>query len=160
MGNQDKKVNAHDRQLQALELRKSGVSYPAIADTLGYRGKQGAFEAVKAALKKTLQEPADELLVLELERLDAMTLAIASQVRAGNFGAIDRNLRIMKRRAELLGLDAPTKTALTDPTGTKEYDPVTDDERIARLAAIIDTVRKRGSGPASGGDEQGSDVAS
>ena len=108
MGNQQRELNAHDKQSQALELRKSGVSYPAIADKLGYRGKQGAFEAVKAALKKTLQEPADELRVLELERLDAMTLAIASQVRAGNFGAIDRNLRIMKRRAELLGLDAPT----------------------------------------------------
>jgi len=115
MGNQQREVNVHDKQLKALELRKSGVSYDAIAGKVGYRSKKAAFAGVKSALKKTLQEPADEVRKLELERLDTMTLAIANDVRHGNLGAIDRNLRIMKRRAELLGLDAPTKIAPTDP---------------------------------------------
>lgn len=34
--------------------------------------------------------------------------------------AIDRVVRVSERRARLLGLDMPTKTALTDPTGEKE----------------------------------------
>jgi len=34
--------------------------------------------------------------------------------------AIDRLLRVSERRSKLLGLDAPTKTSLTDPTGEKE----------------------------------------
>jgi hypothetical protein len=34
--------------------------------------------------------------------------------------AIDRLVKIADRRAKLLGLDKPTKTAFTDPTGEKE----------------------------------------
>lgn len=34
--------------------------------------------------------------------------------------AIDKSLKLMERRAKLLGLDAPTKTAFTNPTGDKE----------------------------------------
>jgi hypothetical protein len=34
--------------------------------------------------------------------------------------AVTVAVRLMERRAKLLGLDAPTKTALTDPTGEKE----------------------------------------
>jgi AraC-like DNA-binding protein len=34
--------------------------------------------------------------------------------------AIDRVVKVSERRARLLGLDMPTKTALTDPSGEKE----------------------------------------
>ena len=62
-----------------------------------------------AALKATLQEPADELRTLELERLDRLLLGVWGQAAKGNQGAVDRALKIMERRARLLGLDAPTK---------------------------------------------------
>lgn len=38
--------------------------------------------------------------------------------------AMDRLLKISERRARLLGLDAPTKTALTDPSGDKPMEVV------------------------------------
>lgn len=44
------------------------------------------------------------------------------------------------------------KTALTDPTGTKQYDPSTDDERAARIAAIFERARARRDGQNSSGD--------
>lgn len=106
-------VTAHDNQLKALELRKAGVSYQRIAETLGYKDSSGAWRAVKAALKKTLQEPADELRTLEIERLDAMLSAIWASVKQGQYGAQDRALKIMERRAKLLGLDAPVKQDIT-----------------------------------------------
>ena len=40
-------VQAHERQLQALELRKAGATYQAIAEQLGYAGRQGAYKAVE-----------------------------------------------------------------------------------------------------------------
>jgi len=64
------------------------------------------------------------------------------------------------RRCKLLGLDAPTKIAPTDPSGTKEYDNITDDDRIARLAAILDAARERRDGEAGGGDDTGGELAS
>ena len=113
MSSQQNAVNASDKQRQALELRKAGVSYVMIAEKLGYRGPSGAHAAVASGLKRTLQEPADELRKLEVERLDSMLLAINAQVKQGNHGAIDRALRIMERRAKLLGLDAPTRQDVT-----------------------------------------------
>ena len=121
MRSQEQDITATQKQMQALELRKAGVGYAAIAEKIGYKTPSGAHAAVKSALKKTIQEPADELRQVELERLDTAQLAIWQQVRAGNQGAIDRYLKIAERRAKLLGLDAPVKqemkldvTALTD----------------------------------------------
>lgn len=121
MRSQEQDITATERQRQALELRKAGVSYTVIADKLGYRSGSGAHAAVGAALKKTLQEPADDLRTLELERLDVAHLAIWQQVRSGNQGAIDRYLKIAERRAKLLGLDAPQRIAPTTPDGNAPY---------------------------------------
>ena len=104
---------ATERQRQALELHKSGVGYQGIADRLGYAGPSGAYNAVEAALHKTLQEPADELRGLELERLDHLQVAIWDKATSGNLRAVDRVLRIMKRRSQLLGLDAPRRVAVS-----------------------------------------------
>ena len=113
----EKRLAAAERQRQALELRKAGVGFEAIAERLGYAGPSGAYQAVMAALKKTLQEPADELKKLELERLDAAQLAIYNSVKQGNLGAVDRLLRVMERRARLLGLDGPERKELSGPDG-------------------------------------------
>ena len=47
------------------------------------------------------------------------------------------------RRCKLLGLDAPTKVAPTDPTGSKEYTGLPDDERISRVVELLDRARTR-----------------
>jgi hypothetical protein len=109
---------SHDRKLQALELRKAGATYQAIADQLGYRSVSGAHKAVTAALKATLREPADQLRELELTRLDAMLLPLWRRVQSGDEKAVDRALRIMERRARLLGLDAPSRGELSGPDGS------------------------------------------
>lgn len=44
---------------------------------------------------------------------------------------------------EILGLNAPTKIAPTDPTGTKEYDPLSDDEKARRIYAILQAAKDR-----------------
>lgn len=103
--------------VQAFELRKSGASFRQIAEQLGYADESGARKAVMALLKKQQVEAVEDYRKVELARLDAMLLAIAQQVRQGHLGAIDRALKIMERRARLLGLDAPTKIAPTTPDG-------------------------------------------
>lgn len=114
-------VKAVDRHIQALELRKAGVSYQRIAEALGFNSPQAAWKAVNSALKKTVQEPSDELRKLEVERLDAAAAAIYPSVKQGQYGAIDRWIRIMERRAKLLGLDMPAKVDVT--SGGKELQP-------------------------------------
>jgi len=109
-------MGAVEQQRQALELRKAGASFEDIARQLGYASKSGAYKAVTTALRATIQQPADELRALEAARLDAMLLGIYADARKGNVLKIDRVLKIMARRADLFGLDAPkTFKDLTDP---------------------------------------------
>ena len=128
-----RRLTAAERQRQALELRKAGVTFETIATQLGYRNRSGAYKAVMSALRRTLQEPADEVRRLELERLDALLLALWSQARQGHQGAIDRCLKIAERRAKLLGLDAPAQidaaVALFDLEGWQQ-------ERERRLSEV------------------------
>ena len=117
MDSQTRRVQAHTRHLQALELRKAGATYQAIADQLGYANARGAHKAVASALKLTLREPADEVRDLEVARLDAMLLPLWRRVQQGDERAVDRALRIMERRARLLGLDAPSKSEQSGSDG-------------------------------------------
>lgn len=108
-----RRLKAAQRQLKALELRRAGETFEAIAEQLDYSGRGVAYRAVMAALRKTLQEPADEVRKLELERLDELLRSLWPKAQDGNQGAVDRILRIMQRRALLLGLDAPQAVDVT-----------------------------------------------
>jgi hypothetical protein len=110
-------VAANDKQRDALLLRKQGMTYEAIADTLGYASPSGAYKAILSALQRTLQEPADDLRTLEGGRLDAMLEATWGPASRGIPQAVDRVLRILERRAKLYGLDAPVKQEITGKDG-------------------------------------------
>jgi len=105
----ERRLKTVERQRQALELRKAGASYRAIAQKLGYKGPAGAYAAVQGAIKLVLSEPAKEVIALELDRLDALLLGLWPEASRGRWLAVDRVLAIMDRRAKYLGLDAPVK---------------------------------------------------
>lgn len=117
-------VKAADRMRQALELRMAGYTYDAIAEQLGYRNRSGAYLAVDRALKATLREPADHVRELEQDRLDRLQRGVWDEAVAGNEFKIDRVLKIMQRRAEMLGIDPPKKFAPTTPDGSQPV-PIT-----------------------------------
>ena len=116
-----------EKQRQALELRKAGATFEQIARQLGYANAGGAYKIVQAALRDTVQQPADEVRQLELERLDAMLRALWPAAIQGKWLAVDRCLLIMDRRARLLGLDAPTRRIV------EVIDDTTIDREIQRL---------------------------
>lgn len=100
-----KSVNARERQRQAVELRKQGSSFDEIARALGYNNRGAAYKAVQAVLSRLDREAGPEVLNLELARLDTMQRVLAPKVLKGSERAVDSTLRIMERRAKLLGLD-------------------------------------------------------
>src|SRR5712691_455260 len=72
------------------------------------------------------------------------------------FAALDRCLKIMHRRAALLGLDIE-KLALTNPTGEKEFSGggLTDAQRVAGLRALVEEFRGATGTPGSTAGGQG-----
>lgn len=110
------------RQQAALELRRSGLSYSEIAHRIGI-GKTTAHRLIEDAIREasaTINDEAREMKALELSRLDGMLAGLWTDARRGNVQAVDRVLKIMERRAKLLGLDAPVKVASTTPAGDED----------------------------------------
>lgn len=104
-------VNAGVRAAKALQLRTLGLTYEAVAQQCGYRDRGGAYHAVQRELRRMIQEPADEVRQIEVERLDALLRAMLPKALKGDGWSVDRVLRIMERRAGLLGLDAKPDAA-------------------------------------------------
>lgn len=123
---------------KALELRMEGRTFEAIAQELGYAGKQGAYDAVKRSLDAITREPAEELIKLDLERLDALWGIQYLNAQAGDVQAMAACMKIMERRAKLLGLDAPEKRELSGPNGAPIPTMPTTIELVAKDATRKD----------------------
>lgn len=146
MRGKTKTIKAHDRMLAALELRKRGLTYSQIAAQTGYKSAQAAHKAVMTALQRTTQEPADEVRKLELERLDALLSGVWYAAINGDDKAVNNALRIMERRAKLLGLDAPVKNEVAGPNqGPVQVEHAIDyskltTEQLRELVTILESV--------------------
>ena len=106
---QPHRVRAAEMRAEAVRLRKMGLSYPQIAERVGYNSRQAAFQAVTTALRDIREETADDaddLRTLEAERLDQLwQIAFTEAVSNRSMRAIDTLMRIQERRAKLFGLD-------------------------------------------------------
>ena len=123
-----------DRELKVLELRRAGLTWQRIAVQVGYADHSGAYLAYKRALKRVLQQPAEELRQAEIDRLDRLQLAAWPKAMQGDNSAIATVLRIMERRAKLLGLDMPVKIA-QDVTVWDGGDSI--DRAVRELAELL-----------------------
>ena len=73
-----------DRELKVLELRRAGLTWQRIAEQVGYADHSGAYLAYKRALKRVLQQPAEELRQAEIDRLDRLQLAAWPKAMQGD----------------------------------------------------------------------------
>jgi hypothetical protein len=136
------RITAAQRRGKALDLRKQGQTYAQIAAALGV-SESRAHQVVTEELRRLhaeRSEAAGEVLRLELERLDVLQASVWPKAKAGEPTAVERVLNIMARRAKLLGLDAPTKVAATDPAGNKAATfrvaaAELDDDTLATIAS-------------------------
>lgn len=110
-------IELAEKRAEALEYRKQGFSYVAIGAAMGISGPY-AYELVTGALREMVREPGEDIIAMELSRLDDMLTAIYGHAVKGDIAAIDRVLKVGERRAKILGLDAPDKTELTNPDGS------------------------------------------
>lgn len=92
------------KENEALRLRLAGGTYDAIARVMGYANRDGAWKAVDRALARQRAEAADQLLALELTRLDALQRGVFATALGGNVQAIASVLKVMDHRAKLTGL--------------------------------------------------------
>ena len=112
------KIIEAQKDAQALELRLRGYSYAKIGRAMG-TSKVMPFYRIKRILGEMIEtntEDANEVLRIEIERLDIMQSVLAERVKGGDVKAIDRWLVIHEKRMKLYGLDK-RKVEISGPDG-------------------------------------------
>jgi hypothetical protein len=105
---------------KAIDLRSTGASYDGIGRGMGI-SKTRAYQLVMSGmvdLDEGLKDSADRLRTLELLRLDAIQCAHWPNAHIPRH--VDVILKVMERRAKLLGLDAPQRIADVTPESKPE----------------------------------------
>ena len=95
----------------ALDYKLEGMSYRAIAKKMGvHRCTAHSYvtEAIKI-IQEEYTEKAEALVTLEREKLDLLEVGLIKATRDGDVKAATAMLKIMERRAKLLGLDKATE---------------------------------------------------
>jgi hypothetical protein len=153
------KARGLQHQQQALELRRAGKSFTEIAQALGL-GRSYTHRLVQSAMREAVAQIAqagDELRAMEVDRLDALMVTVWPMARRGNLGAVDRVLRIMERRARLLGLDAPEVLQVDNPGGNHaamQIAAAIDQMTIEQLRALATIPLRTAGAPAAAAPAQ------
>lgn len=129
-----------ERQIVALELRKSGFSYRAIADRTDVTQMQ-AYRDVQSELKRLADvslDSANELRQMELERLDMAIKGLMPFVEAGSSSHAIALVKVIGERSKLLGLYAPEQIE----SKVLIHDELSDTERANRITAILERGRQ------------------
>ena len=129
-----------ERRREVLRLRKAGATYEAVADALRERhgsdalpnGWDRAYAAKDVSrelqkLRSVNTETAQDLRALEVQRLDEMLRGLWEEAAGGDTDAVSAALRVQKRRAKLLGLDAAERLEVEQNVNV----------RIVELRAVI-----------------------
>ncbi|ABD94196.1 unknown [Streptomyces phage mu1/6] len=115
----------------AVEMRRTGMTYQQIGDALGVNRKT-AWTYVQRALAERARQTApdrDALLGEQIVVIETVLDGLLPKAAAGDARAAEIVLRAMDRHARLFGLDAPVriKAELTD-------------ERIARVQQLAEQI--------------------
>ncbi|MFJ2752665.1 hypothetical protein [Streptomyces sp. NPDC087297] len=134
-------TTAH-RRAQAIALRLAGMDYQTIAERLDYSDRGAASKDVHRALEANLEAEsvaAATLRELEVQRLDRMQAAAWAKAAKGDLKAIETVLKVIDRRARLLGLDRPARTEITGADGGPLQVEAVDLAELERLITLTDT---------------------
>lgn len=135
-----KRLLAQQKRRDAVELRKMGVSFQVIADTVGYNSEREASRQVRIAMDRLEQEPVRELHKMQIERLNALLMVAWPQARQGSLPAMQTALAIMARIDALSGTESAKQVQVTSTSNTNIISvTASEDEFIAgmkRLAGI------------------------
>lgn len=122
-----KKIRDRERATKAVELRVQGLTYQAIADTLGYTDRTSAQRSVDTLLKSVEVESAETLRAQGLMRHESVIremvplmqdpdLGIDDRVKAANviIRAQDSLSRLMGLNVEVPTIDARSQTMIVE----------------------------------------------
>jgi AraC-like DNA-binding protein len=136
---EEKVAEREAKELKVLELRRAGFTFQRIAEEVGYATPSGAQRALERIMTRNVPQAPEEFRWQELDRLDRMQVALWPRAMKGDDRAIGTIVRLMERRARLVGIDAPQRiqAEVVNYDGTRDIDG--DIERIVNLIRGVDS---------------------
>ena len=113
VSSEESEAEMRRRDARVYELRIQGNTFEQIASEVGYSGPSGAWQAHQRIKSEWIFESIEEARQLELMRLDELQVAVWDRAINGDLPAAHCVLKIMDRRAKLLGLDKPEKVEVS-----------------------------------------------
>ena len=132
-------IARRQQQIEAAELRAAGLSWQEVAERTGYKSAGSARGGALRVIERATQEASDDLINLEINKLDQLHKAVWPKAVQGDHKAVQDALAIMQRRAKFLGLDQAENqiaTAVEKAAGTLE-------QQTALVAVAVDRVLRQ-----------------
>ena len=138
-----RRIDAQQKQQQAMELRMAGRTWQEIADHLGYASHTGAYEAVKVALSRSNHEAAEDYRSLTIGRLTKILQIHWPLMLQADNNSTRLCLQTIKDMREVLGLDSPSKFEHTGADGAPiRHEVITLD--VGDITEAISVLRDAG----------------
>ena len=136
---EEKAAELEAKEAKVLELRRAGFTFQRIAEEVGYATPSGAQRALERIMTRNIPQAPEEFRWQELDHLDRMQVALWPRAMKGDDRAIGTIIRLMERRARLVGIDAPQRiqAEVVNYDGTRDIDG--DIERIVNLIRGVDS---------------------
>jgi hypothetical protein len=158
-----KTAQSAERDAEALRMKTRGMTLQAISDALGYGGHANVSTALDRAVAAIVGPDAQVYYQIQMTQLDDLTarvykvldgdhpLVSEGQIVRDNgvplsdpsvtLAAVDRMLRLMERRAKLMGLDGAVKHDLTVHHETEQDRELAELLREAQAANAVAEAR-------------------
>lgn len=109
-----RQIQSKQRSAEAVALRVAGQTYVEIAEELGFKDQYEAGAVVRRQMEKLDKETRENLVMLrqmDLQRLDWLWKKIHNKIESEGIESpmVMAAVKIIERRAKLVGADAPTK---------------------------------------------------
>jgi hypothetical protein len=136
---EEKAAELEAKEAKVLELRRAGFTFQRIAEEVGYATPSGAQRALERIMTRNVPQAPEEFRWQELDRLDRMQVALWPRAMKGDDRAIGTIVRLMERRARLVGIDAPQRiqAEVVNYDGNRDIDG--DIERIVNILRGVDS---------------------
>ena len=129
-----------DRRVACLDMRRKGLRYDEIGKALGISGVT-AWRHVQQGIEAIITEPAKAVLAIELERIDGLWVPqYARATETGDQASVMACIRLMERRAKLLGLDVQERGQAGAAMGIKP--DASREEALAVAKAFVASLER------------------
>jgi hypothetical protein len=106
-------IDTRERDQQALQLRRSGVTWDAIATQLRYSSPGHAYNQVTKLMREYPREDVEAYRDLLIDRQELVIRVLTPKVLKADTWAIDRYLKACEQLARLTGANRPERIEVT-----------------------------------------------